>query len=66
MLIVDNATTHTAKEYTIMDFSMKPGTKCPVEKITWLENDVEKSLNCFDQNKTSKRLLAIGRELGLV
>jgi hypothetical protein len=25
-----------------------------------------KSLNCFDQNKTSKGLLAIGRELGLV
>ena len=66
MLIVDNATTHTAKEYTIKDFSMKPGTKCPVEKITWIENGVEKSLNCFHSNGSSKGLLVIGRELGLI
>jgi hypothetical protein len=28
VIIVDNATTQTAKEYTISDFSMKSGTKC--------------------------------------
>jgi hypothetical protein len=66
IIIVDNATTHTAREYTIKDFSMKSGTKCPVEKITWVQDDVEKSLNCFYPNGLSKGLLVIGRELGLI
>ena len=45
---------------------MKSGTKCPVEKITWVQDDVEKSLNCFYPNGLSKGLLVIGRELGLI
>jgi hypothetical protein len=62
MVIVDNATTHTSKEYTIKYFSMKPGTKCHVEKITWVENGVKKSLNCLHPDGLSKGLLVIGRE----
>jgi hypothetical protein len=65
-LIVDNATTHTSKEYNINDFSMKSGTKCPVEYIRWIENGEEKSLKCFYENGLSKGLLVIGRELKVV
>jgi hypothetical protein len=32
MIMVDNATTHTKKEYTISDFSMKSGTKVQLKQ----------------------------------
>ena len=61
-LIVDNATTHTSKEYNINDFSMKSGTNCPVEYIRWIEKREEKSLKCLYENGLSKGLLVIGSE----
>jgi hypothetical protein len=66
IIIVDNATTHTAKEYTISDFSMKSGTKCPTQTIHWKENGEEKIHECFHDNGISKGLLVLGEELGLL
>ena len=66
IIIVDNATTHTAKEYTISDFSMKSGTKCPIQRIHWKENGIEKVHECFFESGSSKVLLIIGFELGLL
>ena len=65
-LLVDNATTHTAKEYSITDFNMKTGTKCPVKYIHWKENGEEKSLDCFFENGLSKGLLVLGQGLGII
>jgi hypothetical protein len=66
IIIVDNATTHTAKEYTISDFNMKSGTKCPTKTIHWQENAKDIVHECFFEDGTSKGLLVLGRELGLL
>jgi hypothetical protein len=66
MIIVDNATTHTCKEYTISDFSMKSGTKCPTQTIHWTENGEDIVHECFFDNGISKGLLVLGQELGLL
>ncbi len=61
-IIVDNATTHTAKNYSISDFIKK--TKCSTEKIEWKENG--KSLDCFHKNGVSKGLFQKAKELKLI
>ena len=64
-IIVDNARTHTAVNYDINNFSLKPGTKCPYESIDWIEeNDVEYSIDCNDEDGWSKGLIALAAELG--
>ena len=65
-IIVDNATTHTSREYSINDFNLKSGTKCPVELIHWTENGEDMSLKCFYDSGLSKGLLVIGRELKII
>ena len=65
-IIVDNATTHTSREYSINDFNLKSGTKCPVEFISWKENGEDKTLKCFYESGLSKGLLVIGRELKII
>jgi len=62
--IVDNARTHTAINYDINNFSLKPGTKCPYESIDWIENGVENSVDCNDEDGRSKGLIALAAELG--
>jgi hypothetical protein len=56
IIIVDNATTHTAKEYTISDFNMKSGTKCPTKTIHWQENGKDIVHEYFIEDGTSKGL----------
>ena len=36
-IIVNNARTHTAQEYSLLMFGMKPNTRCPVEQIFWID-----------------------------
>ena len=36
-VVVDNARTHSAREYNISDFGRKPGTKCPVDAIEYVD-----------------------------
>jgi hypothetical protein len=69
-IIVDNARTHSAKHYSVEDFGMKPGTRCPVEQIFYRDKDgEEQSVDCFfttGKNKgQSKGLLVLAKELGI-
>jgi transposase len=63
-IIVDNARTYTAVNSDVNNFSLKPGTICPYESIDWVENGVEFSVDCFDEDGTSKGLKVIAAELG--
>jgi hypothetical protein len=69
-ILVDNATTHSVREYTINDFGRGMGTRCPVKTIEWLDTAGKKrKLDCFfpraHGHKKSKGLLIISQELGL-
>ncbi|CAF2041902.1 unnamed protein product [Rotaria magnacalcarata] len=69
-ILVDNATTHTAKSYSINDFGKNIGTNCPVSSIEYLNDNNEiETLDCYFQSGPhigqSKGLLVIARELGI-
>lgn len=64
--LVDNARTHTAAEYTVDQFAMKPGGRCPVNTIEYVDNqNVRRIINCYDQDGESKGLLKLANELHL-
>lgn len=70
-LLVDNARTHTAKSYSLNDFGKSVGTRCPVNTITYYdENGLRQSISCYfttgPNRGKSKGLLQIANELGLV
>ncbi|CAF3485164.1 unnamed protein product [Rotaria socialis] len=47
-ILVDNATTHTAKSYSISDFGINIGTNCPVSSIEYLNDNNEiETLDCY-------------------
>ena len=50
--------------FHVNNVSLKPGTICPYESIDWVENGVEFSFDCFDEDGTSKGLKVIAAELG--
>lgn len=61
-IIVDNARTHTTKAYSLQDFGKNIGTRCPVEKIEYMdENDVTKVIECYFKQGPNK-----GKSKGLV
>ncbi len=67
-IIVDNARTHSAKEYSLEGFGMKPGTRCAVDQIQYTdENEQHQIVNCYftsGKNKgMSKGLLILAEEL---
>jgi len=69
-IVVDNARTHTAKMYSLNDFGKSVGTRCPVETITYYdENGFTKIIDCYFKNGPhrgkSKGLLEIANELHL-
>ena len=64
--IVDNARTHTASGFSINDFGMKPGTRCPVDQIEFLdEKNQKRAIECYDDEGISKGLLALAHKLGV-
>ena len=64
--LVDNARTHTAAEFSVNDFGMKPGTRCPVDKIDYIdENNKKRTIECYDDDGCSKGLLALAYELNV-
>lgn len=64
--LVDNARTHTAAEYTVNDFAMKPGGRCPVDTIDYVDDqNVIRIINCYDDDGESKGLLKLAQELNL-
>ena len=67
-ILVDNARTHTAKQYSINDFGKRSGTRCPISVIEHIdEMNTPKKIECFfqsgPQKGQSKGLLAIALEL---
>lgn len=65
-IIVDNARTHSAKDYDVNLLSKSPNTNCPYEKIEWQENDQIKTIKCFDDDNISKGLLQIAKEMKII
>jgi hypothetical protein len=68
-ILVDNARTHTACQYSIHDFGKSIGTRCPVDVIEYDEDDVKKTIQCYfhsgpNKNK-SKGLWEIAKELNI-
>lgn len=69
-IIVDNARTHTTKAYSLQEFGKNIGTRCPVEKIEYVdENGATKVVDCYFKygvNKDkSKGLVELCKELGV-
>lgn len=70
-ILVDNATTHTSKKYSINDFRKAEGYNCPVDYIEWLDEEYNlQTLSCYYKDKQddliSKGLLMIAKELNLI
>ena len=64
--LVDNPKTYTVSEFSINDFGMKPGTKCPVDKLEFVDEDsTKKIIKCYDDNGVSKGLLTLANELNM-
>ncbi|CAF0862631.1 unnamed protein product [Didymodactylos carnosus] len=69
-VLVDNARTHTSKQYSLFDFGKGIYTRCPVDKIQFIdENGATKSIDCYfecgpNKNK-SKGLVEICKELDI-
>ncbi|CAM4860679.1 unnamed protein product [Rotaria socialis] len=65
--LLDNARTHTAAHMHINDFGMTPGTRCPVDKIDYIdENNKKQTIECYDDDdEYNKGLLALAYELNV-
>lgn len=69
-IIVDNARTHTAKAYSLLDFGKSIGTRCPTDTIEYVDQqDVRQVIDCYfktGRNKgLSKGLIEISKELNV-
>ena len=62
-LLVDNIRTHASKEFSVNDFGMKSGTRCPVQSIEYLDpaTNQQKTINCYFTDGESK-----GKSRGLL
>ncbi|CAF1219347.1 unnamed protein product [Didymodactylos carnosus] len=64
--LVDNARTHTAAEFSVNDFGLKAGTRCPVETIQFFDDKNQKhTLQCYDDDGVSKGLLQLAHDLNI-
>ena len=69
-VVVDNARTHSAKDYSLNEFGKNVGTRCLVDKIEFIdERGQTMSISCFftdgENNGKSTGLLVLTRELKL-
>ena len=69
-VIVDNATTHTAKPYSLSDFGKSIGTRCTTDTIEYMDSQGQlQVIDCFfkrgPNNGLSKGLLEISTELNV-
>ncbi|CAF1250957.1 unnamed protein product, partial [Didymodactylos carnosus] len=69
-ILVDNARTHTKRQYSLHDFGKSPGTRCPVPTIEFTDNkNVKQTVNCYfttgNLKGQSKGLLNIALDLGI-
>ena len=69
-IVVDNTRTHTAKEYSINDFSEGIGTQCPVDSIHYFDDDGQLvSISCYflqvEHKGKSKGLVELSKDLNM-
>ncbi|CAF4994978.1 unnamed protein product [Rotaria sp. Silwood1] len=67
-IIVDNARTHSARNYNLSDFGKGISTRCPVDRLQWVDDKgATQSLSCYFQQGSnrgkSKGLFEIAVEL---
>ena len=67
-VVVDNARTHSAKGFSFDEFGMKPGTRCSVDQIQYIDDHgQQKTIQCYftsgPSNGKSKGLLKIVKEM---
>ena len=67
-VIVDNATTHTAKSYSLSYFGKSIGTRCTTDTLEYMDSQGQQQvIDCFfkrgPNNGLSKDLLEISKEL---
>ena len=67
-VVVDNARMHNAKEFSLDEFGMKPGTRCPVDQIQYIDDHgQQKTIQCYftsgPSRGKSKGLFKIAEEL---
>ena len=63
-IVVDNARTHTAQLMNIREFCLKPGGRCPVETLTYVdETGADRTISCYDEG-VSKSVKKKAMELG--
>jgi hypothetical protein len=65
-ILVDNATTHTKALSDVSMFGKSPGTACSVNKLKWIENGIEKTIDCFNSEGQSKGLFLLCKEIGII
>ncbi|CAF1519064.1 unnamed protein product [Adineta ricciae] len=52
-VVVDNATTHAAKAYSLLDFGKSIGTKCTTDTVEYIDSQSQQHVvDCFFQNRT--------------
>ena len=69
-IAIDNARTHTAKEYSINDFSKGIGTQCPVDFIHYFNDHGQLvSISCYflqgEHKGKSKGLVELSKDLSM-
>ena len=69
-IVVDNALTHAAKEYSINDFSKGIGTQCPVDFIHYFNDDGHLvSISCYflpvKHKGKSRGLVELSKDLNM-
>jgi hypothetical protein len=63
-IVVDKARTHTAQLVNIKEFCLKPGGRCPVETLTYVdETGADRTISCYDEG-VSKGLKKKAIKLG--
>lgn len=65
-ILVDNATSHSKRVHDVQMFSKKAGTHCPYETIEWMEDEIQRTVQCKDSDGFYVGLLRILKELNLV
>ena len=70
-VLVDNARTHTAKEYSIHDFAKGVGKRCPVDFLEWSDDrGKQQKISCYfgkgENKRQSKGLRVLAEELKVV
>jgi hypothetical protein len=54
-VLVDNATTHTTRSYSVHDFGKNSNTRCPVNFLEWTdEHNKQQRLDCYISSDSLK------------